>query len=228
MTNKKNIASKLVLALFILTLISCCLLGSTFARYASGGSGTASVGVAKWDVTITNSASTSFEEVKLSPSKGEWNGTTARTHSTGKKLVATITNKSDVAAKVTVTASDLGITLNDSCYFDENGYVMNGGSGVTGTGASAGQVKALFSLKLYQDTSSTYGSGAEITGETEITLNAGATDTVYIFAEVTWTSTDVGYSAALADTIDTWAGENVKSVGCTISYSAVQDSTLPA
>ena len=29
MTQKKNIASKLVLVLFVLTLLSCCLLGST-------------------------------------------------------------------------------------------------------------------------------------------------------------------------------------------------------
>ena len=50
MTKKKNIASKLVLVLFVLTLISCCLLGSTFARYVSSGSGQASVGIAKWDV----------------------------------------------------------------------------------------------------------------------------------------------------------------------------------
>ena len=51
MTQKKNIASKLVLVLFVLTLLSCCLLGSTFARYVSGGTGSASVGIAKWDVT---------------------------------------------------------------------------------------------------------------------------------------------------------------------------------
>ena len=68
MTKKKNIASKLVLVLFVLTLISCCLLGSTFARYVSSGTGSASIGIAKWDVTgLPDSASISV--TKISPKK---------------------------------------------------------------------------------------------------------------------------------------------------------------
>ena len=50
MVKKKRIVSKLILALVVLTAISCCFLGSTFARYTSGGSGASSVDVAKWDV----------------------------------------------------------------------------------------------------------------------------------------------------------------------------------
>ena len=57
MKQKSRIVSKLFAALVILTLISCCFLGSTFARYTSKSTGTASVGVAKWDVDITNDLS---------------------------------------------------------------------------------------------------------------------------------------------------------------------------
>ena len=46
MTKKKSIFIKLFVALVALTLISCCFLGSTFARYTSEDSGTASVNVA--------------------------------------------------------------------------------------------------------------------------------------------------------------------------------------
>ena len=99
MTKKKNIASKLVLVLFVLTLISCCLLGSTFARYVSGGTGSASIGIAKWDVTgFSDSMGITVD--KISPSqdeKGTHNGDDPRTHmTTPAAAIATITNNSDV------------------------------------------------------------------------------------------------------------------------------------
>ena len=65
MTKKKNIASKLVLVLFVLTLISCCLLGSTFARYVSGGTGSASVGIAKWEIDITGGGTSGATEIEF-------------------------------------------------------------------------------------------------------------------------------------------------------------------
>lgn len=226
MTNKKNIASKLVLALFILTLISCCLLGSTFARYASGDSGTASIGVAKWDVTLDDSAMThiTVDDNKLSPSMNTYNGTADRQHATGKLLVATIENDGEVDALVTVTASDLAISLTSGDY-DASGYSVSGAS-YTGNGASEDQVAALFSIQLYRSNSATWTSGEALTSGSSFELAVDA-EPIYIFAEVTWTSSDLAYNEATSDAIDTWAGMNVASVGCTISYTAVQNSTLP-
>ena len=223
MTKKKNIASKLVLVLFVLTLISCCLLGSTFARYASGGSGTASVGVALWDVGITDSSTSSFSTVDLSPSKGEWNGTTARTHSTGKVLVATIENSGDVDALVKVTAGDLAATLLQDHNWDATGYAVDGQS-YTGNGASEAQTEALFSIAFFTDDATTFDGGQPLSPDG---YNLAVGNTIYIFAEVTWTSADQGTNAAYADALDTWVGENVASVGCTLTYSAVQNSTRP-
>ena len=56
MTQRKSIGAKLFIALIALTLISCCFLGSTFARYTSGGKGSASTGVAKWSIDVTGAA----------------------------------------------------------------------------------------------------------------------------------------------------------------------------
>lgn len=229
MTNKKNIASKLVLALFILTLISCCLLGSTFARYVSGGSGTASVGVAEWNVSITPNASLDWNTDKLSPSMAVFNGERARQNTTGKELVATITSNSDVDALVTVTATDLGIALESGIHFDETGYTKTTG-GVSGNGASAKQISGLFTLVLYTDDSETYSDGEVLANGGTFEIKANSNKTVYVFAEVIWTSADKdsngdATNAAYADTIDTWAGMYVESVGCTLTYSAEQNST---
>lgn len=225
MTNKKNIASKLVLALFILTLISCCLLGSTFARYASGGSGQASIGVALWDVAITDSAETSFEEVKLSPLDDEWNGTTARTHFTGKKLVATIVNSGEVDALVTVTTGELVATSTSGSW--GTGISVDGSGVVTNNGATQDQTEELFTITLYYNATEDSAEDAKALSTSQNVV--AETGVIYIYAEVTWTSDDLATNAtaAYADALDTWVGENVASVGCTLTYSAVQNSTRP-
>lgn len=105
MTKRKSIVSKILLAIVALTLISCCFLGSTFARYTSGGTGSAGTSVAKWDVGFDTEGQTEITETKLSPSMDEYKGADdKRTNSTGKILVATITNSGEVKASVTITA----------------------------------------------------------------------------------------------------------------------------
>lgn len=88
---KKNIFSKLFVALVVLTLISCCFLGSTFARYTSEGTGSASVEVANWKIDVTGGGTEGATEVsftqQLSPSAEDGTG---RVNSTGRILVATI------------------------------------------------------------------------------------------------------------------------------------------
>lgn len=107
MTKRKGIVSKVVLVLVVLTLISGCFVGTTLARYASQGSGSATTSVANWRVSITgdavsvsDSASMAFSD--LSPSDEEWSNGVTRKHSTDKKLVATIVNAGEVDATVTV------------------------------------------------------------------------------------------------------------------------------
>ena len=66
MTKRKNVVSKMLLLVLILTLISCCFLGSTFARYTSSGNGTGTLQVAKWDVT-NEKGNIAVQFEKLSP-----------------------------------------------------------------------------------------------------------------------------------------------------------------
>lgn len=220
MTKKKNIASKLVLVLFVLTLISCCLLGSTFARYVSSGTGSASIGIAKWDIDITGggtSGSTTIEFGNLSPDiTTAFNGTTNRVQETGKKLVATIVNKSDVDAIVSFAQSDLtykGTALGDGLW----GNSMN-------EAPNDGQMNEVFTLTLYYNFDGAASDYEEVDAETTVTL--AQYESVYLFANLTWTSLDK-YGAVVADAVDTWIGENITEVGASISWTAVQGSELP-
>lgn len=240
MTKKRGIFSKLFFSVVMLTLISCCFLGSTFARYTSGGSGTATIQVAEWKI----SDGEGFVDIKtnqLSPSKKEYeetNGTTtARSHSTGRILVATIKNEGEVGAMVTLTTGDtVKLTKLETATY---------ATGVTGLTIEAldgnplqTEVEALFSIKLYVNTTDSavaateYGTGVYVNG---IEL-AAKTGVAYIYAELTWTSADMTYYEAttnhanaesLADALDTWVGENITEIGFAVSYTAVQNTELP-
>lgn len=233
MTKRKGIVSKVVLVLVVLTLISGCFVGTTLARYASQGSGSATTGIALWDIDFTYGGDEGAAAVtvadKLSPDitnifSAESNN---RVQYTGKKLVATIKNNSEVNATITVTAGALQ-------YKDSGGsdvvFNATGGSITAGTleaDASKAQADAVFTLKLYQDDSQAYSDGAEIKAE-KAEFELASKGTVYIFAEVTWTSQDQGSTEIVADAIDTWLGENVASIVSDLSYTAVQASEVPA
>ena len=229
MTKKKNIASKLVLVLFVLTLLSCCLLGSTFARYVSGGNGSASVGIAKWDVNVNTSVESEIKFNKLSPSMdaAASEPDANRTHSTGLVKVAEIKNSGEVDAEVTITVGEIdfaGVTFG-------NGYEWQADK-VAGNGPSEAQVEALFSIKLYYTTGNTAARDNEITSGTAITEKLAKDKGIFhIWAEVTWTSMDQqngGGGTTFGDAIDTWVGENVKTISYSFAYTAVQASKLPA
>lgn len=226
MTQRKSIGAKLFIALIALTLISCCFLGSTFARYTSGGNGSASTGVAEWNIAGSFEAGTADSDSitvhfdGLTPSKAGYQEGTNRTNSTGKILIATIANNGEVDAEITLTVSKEASFVssgNGAVTFDPTGYTLSGGS-LSGSGASKDQVKGLFSITLYQDDSNTYADGGKIESTIDLAAESGA---VYIFAEITWTSADAK-GEAVADAIDTWVGKNVFGVAYDISYVAVQ------
>lgn len=104
-SDKKRILTRVLIVIAALTLLSCCFLGSTFAKYVTNAEGSASVGVAKWDVDFTGSGTSAISFGELSPSKNAWNGTAARQNTIDIKDNApalTITNNSEVDAIVTV------------------------------------------------------------------------------------------------------------------------------
>lgn len=218
MTQKKSIASKLLLAAIALTLISFCFLGSTFARYTSGNKGSASLNVAEWDVAYDIEADTNAVFGSLSPNKTAYGGGNSyveankREKSTGKVLVATITNSGDVDALVTVSAA-------------ASPSLWNGESEASfGDGYTKEAIQGLFSIKLYKGNSdSDTSTTTALKSEENVTANDGK---LYIFAEVIWTSDDETVFGDAADKRDTWVGQNITKVSYTISYTAVQNSEL--
>ena len=227
MTKKKNIASKLVLVLFVLTLISCCLLGSTFARYVSSGTGSASIGIAKWDVTgFSDSMNITVD--KISPDDADYKEGQTRTHSTTPALAALIKNNSEVHADVTVT-------LNGITFKAVNGNEIAGGAGIQQEGnmPSYGEMKNTVMLQIcvsksevtdFKSVTWKYVSGGEANVEESAELGEG--EKLYVYYRVEWKSADI-LGEATADYLDTWIGQNVKTISATLSYTAVQASELP-
>lgn len=229
MKTKKRIASKLFAALVVLTLISCCFLGTTFARYTTGSSNTASVSVAKWDVNVTAQGATvsqkttlSFDE--LSPSQNS-DMSTNQSNSTGRKLVAKLTVSEDTAVDVKITVSLGAIKFLNS----DSEEVALGTEGIP----SYNDCSGVFSIKFYD--ADTEGNELSFVGN-EYTKTVTAGTWLNIYAEVTWTTYYLGNSTAgiatawtgtNADKLDTWIGENIASVNWDLSYTAVQASELP-
>lgn len=227
MTQRKSIGAKLFIALIALTLISCCFLGSTFARYTSGGKGSASTGVAEWNIAgsfeagSADSDSITVHFDGLTPSMEGYQEKTDRTNSTGKIHIATIANNGEVDAEVTLTTSDEASFVNseNGAVTFESGYTFSGE--LTGDGASRAQVEALFSIKL------TYGTqegASNATNSVSGAIDLAVGGTIYVYAEVTWTTPYASSTSqgVLEDAVDTWVGQNVFGVAYDISYVAVQ------
>ena len=207
MTKRKNVVSKMLLLVLILTLISCFFLGSTFARYTSSGSNKGTLNVAEWNVAYENGFE-AVEEAEISPSMDEYTGE-VRTHTSERKLVATIKNTGDVDALVELSAVvDVVNKIEgaDATYDDE-------------------VVKGLFTVNLYTSTSNDAQGATAYTKKLNVVAESGV---LYIFADITWTSDDESVSGTAADERDTWVGENVTSIGFTVSYTAVQNSEVGA
>ena len=221
--------------LVVLTLISGCFVGTTLARYASQGSGSATTGIALWSITMDGdgtSADTPVNFRDLSPSMDEFTSGD-RTHSiyTAPKLIATITNKSEVSAAVTIEVGDIKIS-----------YVGGGTFDTHTTGRpDAIEIESYITENVLK-VSFYYGEGASwIDTYKDQVISAGrpyegtlasSTGTISVFANVTWVTQDTDQSSsvgntAAADAIDTWIGQNVESLSCTLSYKAVQASELP-
>lgn len=225
MTKRKSIVSKLLLLVAVLTLISCCFLGSTFARYVSKESGKATLKVAKWDVQ-TKWGDVDVAFTGLSPAKDVYESSeTPRTHSTGKVKVAELTNGGAVNAEVTFTFDgEAALTYVDSDDFDS---IAKGDY----KPASEDLVRGLFSIKFYysKETDSPEAATNEITSaETKVEL--AGTGKMYVYAEVIWTTDDSGSAGdqgAAADQLDTWTGKHVTNVSFNLSYEAVQMTESP-
>ncbi len=229
MEKKKRIISKLIFALVIAAIVSMCFVGTTLARYVSSNGGSATTGVALWNIDFGEIGATDTEFGNLSPDDTAYAevaaATSNRSHSTEKTLVATIKNTGDVDADVT-------IKVGETIAYTGNGREFTGGSEWTNetvvgedTVPAKTNVDALFSITLYYGTSE--GADSATTKVTESAIPVSATDgVIYVYAVVTWTSDDYDLKEN-ADKLDTWVGENIETVSFALTFEAVQASTSP-
>lgn len=216
MTKKaKKLFLRSVAALAALTVVSCGLLGSTFARYISTSEGDAVTGIAKWEIVLDGSISTEAVVDKLSPDVNEeFDGGKDRVQTTAGKCALTITNNGDVDANITLQA------VGDLVFYsaDENGSLSqyeNWGSGfalnengTVKTVPSQDEANAVIKMEFAYSTD----SGTELPGEdqwkslteiaddingqnsTGIKLSAKSGDadggSFYFFVRAIWTSQD--------------------------------------
>lgn len=218
MTKKaKKLFLRSVAALAALTVVSCGLLGSTFARYISTSEGDAVTGIAKWDVDLDNkfpnTTAIMAVENKLSPDvNGTFNGTTDRVQSTGGALALTITNLGDVDANITVSLGGSELIYYEEYSDDAQTAYDSWGSGFavaedgTITAPSNAEANAVIKMEFAystdsnsvptQDWKSLTEIAAEINGQnsTGIKLSAKSGDaeggSFYFFVRATWTSQD--------------------------------------
>lgn len=215
MAQKNRAVSRMFFLILMLTLISCCFLGSTFARYVTTDDASAKFDVASWKVSHTQGEGVTVTEFgNLSPSKKDYTATAGADaeNSTAKKLVATITNNGDVDALVSLSSEFGEITkvagaAGDPTYNDD-------------------AIQGLFTITL------TYGTTNNADTDTTDTLDdieLGVGETIYVWASVTWTTSYSGSAdrGVTEDKLDTWVGQNVESVSFKISYTAVQNSQNP-
>ena len=250
---KKRVTTTLFIALVLLTLISFCFLGTTFARYTSGGKGSASVEIAEWNIDVTGGGSDGSMNISLSafsPSKEEYEGSEAtapadRTNTGPRTKVATITNSGDVDATVTITFGAITFPdmLNEGAAFssgsdDTLAFEDDGGFK---TAPSKAEVAKLFTISVYTQDSggeavATITSNSADANKYTFPLNKtdGSTTTQDIYVEITWQSADNYYytkksndhaqAKQYSDGLDTWVGQYVLSISFEIGYTAVQAS----
>lgn len=222
-TKKRGIGKTLFIALVALTLISCCFLGSTFARYTTGDSGSATANIAKWDVSF-GAGSTEVEFTALSPSHTGWSEDAEDVANASERvLVATITNKGDVDAQVTIDIAATTITYNSGTW-----EILSTDAVKSGINAESDILDVVDIDFFYSTTSATPGDAtSSLTDGAQFSL-AKTDGVLYIFAQATWT-TAYGSSTTNGgneDVKDTWIGKNVASIAADIEFTAVQGETI--
>ena len=202
-SDKKRILTRVLIVIAALTLLSCCFLGSTFAKYVTSANGSGTVGIANWDVSVTAEASGNYTFSNLSP---DIDGTE---HSTGWVKVASLTNKGEVDADVTITGS--GDVTTAMVKLLETKKSEAEGSDLYGDCYSDTMLGNTFKIEL-----ASTATGTTLNSSFTLSKTNGSQD---VYARVTWTTT--------TDAIDTWYGTYLESITVTFSFSAVQAEEVP-
>ena len=208
---KKHLKSKIVVALVAVTVLTCCFVGSTFAKYTSTKESSATVTVASWDITgVTDTETHNFtfdtNNSVLSPAT---TGVDSTNTVTSGSLV--ITNNSAVSATLT---------------FDVENSEVNYKVAEPTDSTLVGKISNTFSSTLTGVVSS--GNTGTFNKSTKATTNYASTYTVTLEPEKSVTVTFTLTWKTVDDATDTYLGINAEGVSTTVRVTAVQASVLPA
>ena len=203
-SDKKRILTRVLIAIAALTLLSCCFLGSTFAKYVTSANGSGTVGIANWDVSVTAEGSGKYTFSNLSPDKDE-----TGTHSTGWVKVASLTNKGEVDADVTITGS--GDVTTSMVKLLESKKTEAEASDLYNDCYSDTMLGQTFEIEL-----ASTATGTALNSSFTLNKTNGSQD---VYARVTWTTT--------TDAIDTWYGTYLESITVSFEFTAVQAEEVP-
>lgn len=229
-SDKKRILTRVLIVIAALTLLSCCFLGSTFAKYVTNADGSAQVNVAKWDLRMTANGSTEVvvggDDARLSPDVADF-ADGDRIHKHAGALAMTITNNGEVAADVDVTFSVKGYQdTNGSWFANWSTSGIKNGEGVPSETEATTTLKIQVAVTTSLTLPAADASDWKDYGTVSVNNVAAKGGVVYVYIRAVWdTMDDLG--EATSDKIDTWLGENISAVVADISYSAVQASELP-
>jgi hypothetical protein len=104
---KKNRTMRVAVLMLALTLLTCCFVGSTFAKYTSSANGSDSVTVAKWNVTAQGTGDDAALDISGSAKEIDFDLFNTILDTTGAEEDAVVTGK---IAPGTNGAFDLNVT----------------------------------------------------------------------------------------------------------------------
>lgn len=226
----------MMFALVVLTLVSFCFVGFTFARYTSSGDVAANATVAKWSITATEAeGNETLEFGMISPEMREYDASKAARENHIEKNIVKIVNDSDVDAKIIVSVTDPNYDIQIPTGLQyKDGETMKDVTVDYVKGLIAKHIKITYKYKVDTADPADYTPGS-----TPVTLAAGAAHTFVLTATLTWTTDLEAYagvdgvgayaaiSGAAADAEDTIIGQCVKGFTYTVSYRADQATEFP-
>ena len=201
---KKTKTMRIAVLMLALSLLTCCFVGSTFAKYTSEATGSSSVQVAKWEIYVNTDEELSvadptisfdlFETILDSDGEAEDDVLPERiAPGTSGSFTLTITNNSDVNAKYWITFEETANALNVPVVY----------STVAPAQAQSSDWKEIAELSIL----------GENDNGTPIAMTDGAmTVTVYWMWDFDGDDTSIGIAAQEANTVEVSATVKVEQV----------------
>ena len=228
---KKTKLMRAALLLLVLTLITSCFVGGTFAKYVTKGDSTDTARVAKWGVTVTANGSTFAKNYDTD------NADVART--IAKSVVSSESNKNVVApgtkgdmVKMTITGTpEVAVRVNYAANFKVENWIVDGkfycplhikvgSTWYDGTGYDSKDAFETAVSKAISDFSGNYDAGTNLSSA-KVTVPSVSWEWPY---ENTGASTDTGVKNAQTNEKDTALGDmaNAPSISLTVTTTVTQ------